>query len=282
MDEATYAPELPSTASTQTVPTNQSSQGPPEQQEDENNPKFVCNVEGCHAKPFGRDAELQRHQKQKHSTLPPQYPCTAIDCNRTGNRAFPRADKRNDHMWAGHDARTLFKCPQIGCSKTLTRDLMAVHNDKFVSNYTRKCPMPRCSFRVLLGWPHHPFKRMDALLVHLQENHDTRGRMNYGALLSERGYDTIMCPICPSQSVHFTKHIAFYHHFLIGHRQVSQSEILPCLDDLRTGGTFRKLLWDFGRHGISADVSQHRQVLLSLCSEFKVVAVWGDIQGCPS
>jgi hypothetical protein len=281
-----HAPNLPSTESIQTAAKHQLFQRQTGQQQDvpsKNNPTFICNVEGCRAKPFGRDAELQRHQKQKHNTLPPQYPCTAIDCNRTGSRAFHRVDKRNDHILAGHDAETLFECPQIGCSRVLTRDLMALHSSVFISNENRKCAMPRCSFRVHVGWSDVPMK-MNTLLVHLQKKHDTKGRMNYVALLSERGYDartgTILCPICPPESTHFAEHLAFYRHLVTGHSRGSQSDTLQCLND---SWIISLGLWSLGARDISADVHQHRQVLLSLFPNFEmVVHVWDDIKGCPS
>lgn len=297
IDDSALPPGLSSASALRTLPIHK---GHPEQLDGvsyEKDATFICDVEVCRGKTFKRKAELQRHQKQKHSDQPPPYPCSAIDCNRTRNRAFQRQDKSIDHMLKGHDAETLFACPKKGCSKILTMDLMSVHIARdwdwkhsvgFPSHFLRRCPMPKCPFQIRLpGHQRHNSRTIDDILVHLQEKHDSKGRMNFRALLSSRGYDAgtgaIVCPMCPSQSALFTEHIAFYRHFVSDHLQATRP---VNVDDMKV--FFGKHMYDPRRDVCLelkklVDLRQHRSVLLSLWPNFaNAYLVWDDIRKCPS
>ncbi|KAF3049434.1 hypothetical protein E8E11_005881 [Didymella keratinophila] len=70
--------------------------------------------------------------------------------SKTGARAFPRKDKLHEHILAGHDDDTLFKCPDDhGCVVHITRDYLALHGETSSGlQKFRKCPIPKCSFKL--------------------------------------------------------------------------------------------------------------------------------------
>lgn len=267
---------------------------------------IVCDVEGCHAGPYGRHAELQRHKQQKH--MEPCFPCTAVGCSRIGKRAFAREDKLKDHIVAGHSPDTTFRCPKA-CSKVLTRDLMVIHsprNNAWTSvEKIRACPMPKCPFRVnVLGKKVH---HMDDLIVHMQQNHDNNIRSKHKTIISKRGYDSatgyIMCPICSPQAPHFAKHEDFYQHVLQTHMQNNWSldpdQVKLIVSNMffswgdygyhalankmyRDFGyyTYCRLVWWFDHAQVPDEVKEHRLVLLSLWPVFCYFPIWDDVKYC--
>ncbi|KAK3708323.1 hypothetical protein LTR37_011588 [Vermiconidia calcicola] len=59
-----------------------------------------CGIAGCTSdKLFDRKYELQRHMEGHQGR---NYPCLEPGCPRTGDKAFARADKRNEHMTKVH------------------------------------------------------------------------------------------------------------------------------------------------------------------------------------
>ena len=249
---------------------------------------ILCDVEGCHVGPFGRQAELQRHIRQKHTK--PRISCTAVGCNRIGERGFAREDKLKDHILAGHDDNTTFHCPFSGCAEILTRDIMAFHlhrrgyGDLWKSlSGARTCPMPRCPFQINLRG--RKKQQMDDLIVHLHNKHDTDSRMRYNSTLRERGYDAasgyVMCPLCPPQAARFEKHTDFSKHAL-EHLGVSFSRSF-CLD---AWGHLHQYWYTHGSGNwvketeIPPEFIENRRTLLSLWPKISLLPVWKDVPSC--
>lgn len=247
---------------------------------------FLCNFKGCRAKPFKRRAELQRHELGHNPSHRP-FPCTALGCDRTGHRAFARLDKLKDHVLAGHDDHTLFKCFEknqgISCSIILTRDIMALHacDSGPQLNRYRACPMPRCPFRFFLAYRQDGAEAMDKLQSHLLEKHDQKGRANCAAFIQARGYDSvtgdIVCPVY-SKPARFGNHIDFYHHFMVVHfhreMPISSSEL-----EKTFSGNFTLFYYDLLNQcsHVPDKIRQARRILLSLWPAFEYYPVWEDI-----
>jgi len=177
---------------------------------------LTCDLEDCRAGPYKRWADLERHQR-KHSSQY-RFECSAQYCKFTSARAFPRKDKLREHILAGHDDDTILKCPDDHeCVVHITRDYLALHGETFSGlQKFRKCPIPKCSFKLNAAR-----QSLDLLLQHLLEKHDARGRAKVAALLSQRGYDhatlQIMCPVCTDDLSLFEDYVDFYQHFLLNH-----------------------------------------------------------------
>lgn len=59
-----------------------------------------CGIVGCTSnKLFDRKWELERHMKGHEGR---KFPCLMPECPRRGDKAFARADKRNEHMRKVH------------------------------------------------------------------------------------------------------------------------------------------------------------------------------------
>jgi len=244
---------------------------------------LTCSTRGCNAKPFKRHAELRRHEL-KHRTDRRSYPCTALDCNRIGVRAFYRGDNLKDHMIAGHDDNTLFECPSATTKSwkvLVPRDIMAVHLERDYLhvkhlrslNDFRGCPIPKCSFRV------NTFTMalaLDKLQNHLRAKHDAKGRANYSDLILARGYRAatvhVTCPVC-ADVAEFQTHYEFYCHFMEVHFHG------------RTGFSYDRedlMYWQSRLilekcSFVPEEVRQHRRTILSLWPSFARYPVWQDI-----
>ncbi|KAF2134131.1 hypothetical protein P153DRAFT_363116 [Dothidotthia symphoricarpi CBS 119687] len=239
---------------------------------------FLCGFESCKSKPFKRRAELHRHEL-KHGKKP-DFPCMAQGCKRGGNKGFHRKDKLVDHMLHGHDEDTLFKCEEPGCNVELTRDVLPIHvhwgNIYASLKYWRKCPMPRCPFKVFAER-----KSLDTLQNHLLEKHDVNGRANFAKVIAERGYDfntcRIKCPICPHDN-QFAIHADFYAHFMRHHFDgpvCALDEDASCLKNC--GG--RNANFRLSRcTSVPDEVREHRRKLLSLWPDFAIYPVWDDLK----
>lgn len=69
------------------------------------NGRFVCDVEGCGAQTFARQAELRRHHTTLHATNKPNFWCHVPTCRRSisrGREAFHRKDKLVAHVRSMH------------------------------------------------------------------------------------------------------------------------------------------------------------------------------------
>lgn len=229
-------------------------------------PTFKCEVEGCKAKSFKRNTELQRH-KLKHSGQ--RYSCPAQGCKRHGVKGFYRSDKLNDHILAGHDDDTFFACPHCslskytselsGASQMLTRDVLSVHlryngsdpNLDYLNMY-RVCPIPRCPFRIHVAFSHG--ETLDPLQLHLLK-HDQKGRTNFRTKVLERGYDVItgdiICPMCKAKFP-YPGHSNFRTH-------------LGTIHSIRANA------------GDPEESYLHRRTILSLCPMFAFSSVWDDV-----
>jgi hypothetical protein len=239
----------------------QATTGPPSA---ENHQHFVCEVEGCGAGPYKQRGSLTRHSK-KHIAQQ-LYECPAIGCVRIGRSGFTRKDKLVDHMLAGHDEESPFKCSI--CGGNFPRDIFAVHVNPsgplyWLSAY-RTCPLPRCSHKVNV-YPGSPglHTNLKKLQHHLGEKHDLNARIHYTNLLEQRGYDArtreVVCPVCPSRC-RFPGHVEFATHF----KQV------------HLGGNYS---WKYG--SVPDEVRQVRHTILRIWPGFLIrLAVWEDIK-CP-
>lgn len=250
---------------------------------------YLCGREGCKraSKPFKRPGDLRRHQLNCGThTEEERFSCCAVDCNRTGQRGFSRKDKWIDHMIDGHDDDTPFNCPADRCSQgNLPRQLISVHCRKkwvyhsglYTLNTYRKCPIPRCKFRIHMSEEHSP---LDALQDHLRSDHPRKTLLTFQARLVERGYDAlsgdIFCPICPDFAK-FSKHMEFYRHFAGIHLHMPDTLI----SGIRCHSHFHGSVYDFlskSRH-VPYEVREHRRTILSLWPMFIVFdAVWDDIR----
>jgi DNA-directed RNA polymerase subunit RPC12/RpoP len=225
--------------------------------------RFVCDVAGCGAGPYKQRGSLTRHSK-KHNAQQ-LYECSAVDCVRIGRDGFIRKDKMIDHMLAGHDEESPFRCST--CGGNFPRDIVAAHVAHTDSLYSlsdyRTCPLPRCSHKVLVyvGLT-NLFTRLKDLQHHLGKKHDLNARIHYTNLLEQRGYDArtceVVCPVCPSKC-RFPGHVEFTTHF----KQVH-------LDG--------KGRWNC--RSVPDEVRQARHTILRIWPEFKYYPVWEDIK-CP-
>ena len=171
-----------------------------------------CDFKGCGAGPFKRYPDLERHQRNHSSKY--RFECPAQGCRFIGEKAFPRKDKLREHILAGHNDETVFNCPdRLECVASITQDCLPLHSQSFGGlQKFRKCPLPRCSFKL-----NAERQSMDLLQQHLADKHDTQGRAKYSESLTQRGYDhatlEIVCPVCSNAS-RFKYHTDFYDHFL--------------------------------------------------------------------
>jgi hypothetical protein len=242
---------------------------------------FVCDVAGCHARPFRHRGDLTRH-KLSHNPRR-LHDCPVSGCNRKGSRGFPRKDKLLDHMLAGHDEDTPFTCPH--CGDEVARDVIALHLGDRPARHTplknlyfyTTCPLPRCSFKVhicSLDWS-------QKLQNHLREKHDTMERGHYTNLLHGRGYDAqsgeCLCPICPS-GLHFSNINDFIEHFMHVHfegplcyNHTDGSCVKNCYG--------RKASYRLRRcTSVPEEVRKHRRTILRIWPEFTCYPVWSDIK----
>ncbi|KAF2195017.1 hypothetical protein K469DRAFT_698584 [Zopfia rhizophila CBS 207.26] len=202
---------------------------------------FNCTFPGCPSKSFNRHYELERHMRKHnpHAT----YECTAIGCNRIGNKGFYRGDKLKDHVLAGHDTDSIFTCPVPSCTfedgnpVALTKDLMIVHAESHQPYHRtvtenigaqllaftriesqRCCPIPRCPYR--LNARKHS---LDEIQKHLVSKHDSAARSKFKELMAKSGYDAltghVVCPICTGG---FPTHLEFYQHIIGLHLDMPQ------------------------------------------------------------
>lgn len=241
--------------------------------------EFRCEELGCKraSKSFTRLPDLQRHQRLH--TGQRRYSCPAVDCNRTGQNGFTRRDKCVDHMLDGHDDDTPFRCDR--CEQgPLPRQVISVHDRfheysllSFSLNKYRKCPIPRCTFRIYIG-KHE--STLDALQDHLRSSdHPRKSLLTFQQLLLGRGYDAlsgdIVCPICRATT--FSSHADFYRHFAEVHLHIPVAETsqLPCYEHSRYCRPFR----EYGV--VSNEVLENRRTILSLWPLFCLHPVWNDL-----
>ncbi|KAI9681560.1 MAG: hypothetical protein M1829_000757 [Trizodia sp. TS-e1964] len=167
---------------------------------------YVCLFPRCDAKPFGRGADLSRHQLNTHVT-PKTFECPVIGCNRKGENPVKRLDKFREHLREVHNEADVLQCP-VGCGinpatiieiqKHLTyehtpREVFPVFNTvrSWGLDTSVACPLEKCN--KTLPYPH-------AVYVAYRHHGDLFERAQLQSILpGDRNYDifnaTFDCPI---------------------------------------------------------------------------------------
>lgn len=264
-------------------------------------PRFICDFEGCKSKPFKRGGDLNRHQLGHSSQS--LWSCPAEDCSRTGNNGFTRLDKLKDHIIAGHKRETHFICPSEGehcrvAGQTLPRDLIAVHISSHVSYMDnrvmgilrkttkfRDCPLLRCPFRI-------DVKRegtLDSLQRHFITEHSSRARVDNSILIGSRGYDAatgnVVCPIC-AYHFQYPGHLAFYRHLIDNHLdglglpEEAKININPYHSWVDYAACMVEIALNASTQ-VGEGIREHQRTILNLWPLFEAHPVFDEIRGHP-